>query len=150
MKRIMFGKPRPIMFVLLAITLVFSLTACKSDISGYITGRSMYYSVEMALSDKSIDALENRYNKLLADTVGVAMVTPDQTMAMFNDMIMIMALETANHYGLVGDMTFFLGNAGAEYDVGGKMINVGLISRSYYLSFSAGWKNSKFELESRR
>jgi len=63
---------------------------------------------------------------------------------------MIMALETANPYGLVGDMTFFLGNAGAEYDVGGKMINVGLISRGYYLSFSSGWKNSKFELESRR
>ena len=138
-----------IALVLLAIALVFSLTACKSDLSGYITGRSMYYSVEMALSDKSIDALENRYNKLLDDTVGVSMVTPDQTMAMFNDMIMIMALETSNPYGLVGDMTFFLSDAGAEYNAGGKMIDVGLIPRSYYLSFSAGWKNSKMELAAR-
>jgi len=140
---------KKIALVLLAIVMVFTLIACN-DIGGYITGRSMYYSIEMAVSDSVIDKLENRFNKLLDETVGVSMVTPEQTMGMFNDMIMILALETSNPYGLVGDMTFFLGSAGAEYDASGTMIDVGLISRTYYLSFSAGWKNSKFELQSRR
>ena len=134
---------------LLAIVMVFTLIACN-DIGGYMTGRLMYYSIEEAVSDSIVDKLENRFNKLLDDTVGVAMVSPEQTMGMFNDMIMILALETSNPYGLVGDLTFFLGDAGAEYDALGQMVDVGLISRTYYLSFSAGWKNSKAELASRR
>ena len=140
---------KKLILVPLAIVMVIMLIACN-DIGGYITGRSMYYSIEAAVSDSVIDKLENRFNKLLDDTLGAAAATPEQTMAMFNDMIMILALETSNPYGLVGDMTFFLGNAGAEYDAGGKMIDVGLISRTYYLSFSASWKNSKAELNSRK
>ena len=135
--------------LILVIVMVLTLIACN-DIGGYITGRSMYYSIDKAhVSDSVVDKLENRFNKLIDDTLGAAAATPEQTMAMFNDMIMILALETSNPYGLVGDMTFFLGDAGAEYDASGKMIDVGLIPRSYYLSFSAGWKNSKAELATR-
>ena len=134
--------------LILVIVMVLTLIACN-DIGGYITGRSMYYSIEATVSDSVVDKLENLFNKLLDDTQGAAAATPEQTMSMFNDLIMILALETSNPYGLVGDMTFFLSDAGAEYNAGGKMIDVGLIPRSYYLSFSAGWKNSKMELAAR-
>lgn len=134
----------------MVVLLGISLIACwGSTLESYGMGRLMYYSIEANVSASAVDKLENRFNDLLAETKDFATVTPTQTTAMFNDMGMILAAEHANPYGLMGDLTELLGNAGAEYAPDGSMLSVRPMPRAVFSAFSRGWKNSKVELAGR-
>lgn len=128
-----------------------SLAGCwGSNLESYAMGRSMYYGIEATVSSGTIDRLEDRFNQLLAETAGVVMVEPTQTMALYTDMAMIMSGDVKNPYGLMGDLTFLLSESGAEYGQDGGMLSVNPIPREMFVAFSMGWKNSKYEMSSRR
>ena len=121
-----------------------------SNFEGYTAGRLLYYSFEANVSTNTVNRLENRFNKLLDETVDLAMVTPAQTIALFNDMGLIVASEYKNPYGLLGDLSEVLGGAGAAYSENGEMVSIRPISRGMFTAFSRGWINSKSELSTRK
>ena len=127
-----------------------SLIACwGSNLESYAMGRSMYYAIEAGVSEETVGRLEDRFNQLLDATAGVVVVEPTQTIGMFSDMAMILAAEVENPYGLMGDLSYLLGDAGAVYTEEGEMLSVRPIPRKMFVAFSMGWKNSKYELAGR-
>jgi hypothetical protein len=94
--------------------------------------------------------MEARFDKLLADTQGLFLIPPEQMMAMFNDQIAIVSSEIEYTYGLLGDLTFMLNEAGAMYNDAGEMIDVENIRRELFVAFSLGYRNSKTEYEARK
>jgi len=138
-------KVRFIGLVLLA--MLFS--ACWNDIESYTLGRSMYYTFEANLKPEIIDRLEDRFNLLLSETAGVTIVTPTQTIDLFNDMAMIIATDYENPYGLMGDLSELFRGAGAEYNEEGAMVSIRPIPVGMPRAFSRGWKNSKLEKSTR-
>ena len=139
-----------IIMVLLSISLIFGCAwmgkltdSTGHNLACYSGGRTMYFAVSAIISPETVTRLEQRYDKLLADTVGVVIVEPDQSMAYFNDTVAILLTETDNPYGLVGDLAYILEQFGAEYDDTGNMTGIQPVPRSLYVSFSRGWQNSK-------
>jgi hypothetical protein len=113
------------------------------NLACYSGGRTMYFAVKSIISTETMTRLEERYDKLLADTTDVVIVEPNQSMEYFNDTVAILLTETDNPYGLVGDLAYILEQFGAEYNDDGNMTGIQPVPRSLYLSFSRGWRNSK-------
>ncbi|GAG93591.1 unnamed protein product [marine sediment metagenome] len=136
-------------FLMIIASCLFIVSCWGSTLESYGMGRLMYYSIEANVSPATVDKLENRFNVLLDETKDFATVTSAQTLALFNDMGVILAAEHANPYGLMGDLTELLGLAGAEYAPDGSMLSVRPMPRAVFAAFSRGWKNSKAELAGR-
>ena len=133
----------PILLVIIVL-----IAGCKLNIDStktYMGGRMLYYGLVEGLQPETMTAMEQRFDKLLADTEGNFVVTPEQIMAMFNDQVAIISTEIPYTYGLLGDLTFMLNEAGAEYAADGLMIDVESIRRELFMAFSLGYRNSKAE-----
>lgn len=135
--------------VCLALLVGVLFIGCYNDVESYVLGRSMYYVFEANLKPETIDKLENRFNQLLTETSGVTIVNPSQTIAMFNDMGLIIATEYENPYGLMGDLSELFAGAGAEYNDDGSMAYIRPIPVGMPRAFSRGWKNSKLDMSTR-
>jgi len=137
--------------VMAFILTVALLTGCwGSSFESYMAGRTMYYGLVETLQPSTIERMENRFDALLEETQGVAMVEPTQTMAMFNDQLVIASSEVENSYGLIGDLAFLMEEAGAEFNETGEMTYVRPMPRGVFLAFSRGWLNSKAEYQGRK
>jgi len=147
----------------LMIIAVFAFTSCTwmgqltdsagHNVSAYATGRTSYYVVEGAVSAETVGRLEDRYNEFLAETQGVVVVEPTQSMALINDMMMILSVETDDPYGIIGDLIYSLRLFGAEFQGEGdevKMTAIQPVPRTLYVSYSDGWKQSKRVAEYRK
>ena len=143
---------RKVLIGLMVMSLAIGAIGCELDMDStktYMGGRMMYYGLVETLQPATLEAMEARFDKLLADTQGVFMIPPDMMMAMFNDQVAIISSEIPYTYGLLGDLTFMLNAAGAEYAENGLMIDVENIRRELFVYFSTGYRNSKLEYEAR-
>ena len=137
---------------IICILMLAGTIGCELDMDStqtYMGGRMMYYGLVETLQTETLDAMEARFDKLLADTEGLFLIPPDKMMGMFNDQITIISSEIPYTYGLLGDLTFMLNAAGAQYSVDGLMIDVENIRRELLVFFSTGYKNSKVEYNAR-
>lgn len=135
--------------LVLALLVSVLFIGCWNDVESYALGRSIYYAFEANLKPETVDRLENRFNRLLDETSGVTIVTPTQTIILFNDMALIIATEHENPYGLMGDLSELFAGAGASYNDDGSMVSVRPIPVGMPRAFSRGWKNSKLEMSTR-
>jgi hypothetical protein len=137
---------------IICVLMLMGGVGCKLDMDStktYMGGRMMYYGLVEILQPETLTAMEARFDKLLADTEGLFLIPPEQMMAMFNDQVVIISSEIPYTYGLLGDLTFMLDAAGAEYAADGSMIDVENIRRELFVYFSMGYRNSKVEYEAR-
>lgn len=120
------------------------------QLSAYATGRSGYIVVDEVLQPDTVSALEDRYNQLLDYTKGMEIVEPLVTITAINDMMVIIAREQQDPYGVIGDLLYSLKVFGAEFNgegIDAKMTAVQPVPRVLFLSFSDGWKQSKWVKE---
>ena len=138
--------------LIICILMLVGTIGCELDMDStqtYMGGRMMYYGMQEILQPATLAAMEARFDKLLADTEGLFLIPPEQMMGMFNDQVAIISGEIPYTYGLLGDLTFMLDAAGAEYSVDGLMIDVENIRRELFVFFSTGYRNSKVEYQAR-
>jgi hypothetical protein len=112
--------------------------------SAYAAGRTGFYVVDGNVSTAAREALEYRYDAFLAETAGVLVIEPTQTMSLVNDMAIILSSETSDPYGLLMDLLYGLKMFGAEFVDGyGEMTSIQPVPRNLFVSFSDGWRNSR-------
>lgn len=140
-----------LVFCICSLVVIGSI-GCELDMDStktYMGGRMMYYGLVENLQPETLSAMEARFDKLLAETEGLFLIPPDKMMGMFNDQVAIISTEIPYTYGLLGDLTFMLNAAGAQYNAEGLMIDVENIRRELFVFFSTGYRNSKVEYQAR-
>ena len=140
-------------FILLAIVLLSGCTwmgqladSAGHNTGAYFAGRGSYPVVHAVIKDATIDKMEDRFNKLLADTAAVVVVEPAQSKVFINDLLFIMTADTSDPYALLSDLTFLLSQFGATFEGEGtdkKLTGIQPVPRSLYQNYSYGWKATK-------
>jgi hypothetical protein len=143
---------KTIIMVACLIFLVVSV-GCELDVDStktYMGGRMLYYGLVETLQPETLKQMEVRFDQLLEETQGLFLIPPDKMMAMFNDQVAIISSEIEYTYGLLGDLTFLLNEAGAVYNESGELIDIESIRRELFVAFSIGYRNSRTEYIARQ
>lgn len=139
--------------LILLVCVLVTVSACKLDMDStktYMGGRMLYYGLVETLKPETLKQMEVRFDQLLDETQGLFLIPPEKMMTMFNDQVAIVSSEIEYTYGLLGDLTFMLNEAGAVYNDAGEMIDIENIRRDLFVSFSIGYRNSRTEYEARK
>ena len=143
--------------IILAIAFLFGCGAyqIKDDAlgnsSGYFAGKGVGIAVN-EIVPKSVPELEKTFDEFTARTIELDMIPPGESMKLFNDMVFVLSKEANDPYGLINDMTFLMGQFGAQFAMNpdgskGKMIGIQPIPRAVYLSFESGYDSGKWMVE---
>jgi hypothetical protein len=117
---------------------------------GYFGGKGVSILVhESVKKDTTIPRLEAKYDEFMLQSVDMEIIPPEMSIALYNDLLLILAGETDDPYGLIADLTFLLGQFGAQFAMGDNKTMVGIdpIPRAVYASFEIGWDQGKFVYE---
>lgn len=138
---------------------VFMLSGCATwqginfentpvnNMSSYFAGKGVAIGIsEFVKKETTIPALEERYKKFMVDIKGMDMVPPELSIALYNDMAMILSAEADDPYGLLADLTMVFREFGAQFAVGENKVMTGIdnIPWSMYDRFGLGWSQGRF------
>jgi Na+/H+ antiporter NhaD/arsenite permease-like protein len=121
-----------------------------NNTSAYFAGKGVAIAVHSVVkADTTVPALEKRYDAFLTAAAGMEVVPPDMSIALYNDLAMILAREADDPYGLLSDLTFLLSQFGASFAAGDNKTMTGIapIPKGMYDSFASGWRSGKFVYE---
>ena len=118
---------------------------------GYFSGKGVGVAVNK-FTPKSVPELEKRFDEFTAATMGMEMVAPDDSIKLFNDLVFILAKQTADPYGFINDLSFLMTQFGARFKINpdgskGAMTGIQPIPRAVYLSFESGYDSGKWMVE---
>jgi hypothetical protein len=122
----------------------------------YFSGRGVCVGVN-ELTPDSMDALEQRYGEFMTATAAQDIITPDQSMELYNDLALILAQQVADPYGLLNDLTFIMSQYGAQFATATAlddietdvkiMTEIQPVPRNLYVAFARGWDASKWMID---
>lgn len=144
--------------LLIAVIFVF-LTGCATwdslnfentpvnNMGAYFAGKGVAIGISQAVKkETTIPALETRYKTFMEDIKGLDMVPPEKSIALYNDMAMILSSEADDPYGLLADLTMVFREFGAQFATGENKVMTGInnIPWSMYDRFGLGWNQGRF------
>ena len=116
---------------------------------GYFAGKGVGVAVN-EITPAAVPELEAKFDEFTARTIGLDMIPPDESIKLFNDLTFVLSKQANDPYGLLNDLTFLMGQFGAQFKMEGEqkiMTGIQPIPRAVYLSFESGYDSGKWMVE---
>jgi len=108
----------------------------------YFSGKGMGVAINTIVPDVDAD-LTKAWESLMARNQGVEEIPADQMIIFYNDCVGIIALHTADPYGLIQDLGVLLTIYGAQFNESGDLIGMQPVPMVVMNMFGMGYSNGR-------